>query len=171
MMLNLIGRISCPAESLNFPVSLIYYIILYILYIILYILIIISYILYQIFDSGIFFFDLSIILITWFMLGSVARTHSHLSNPVATFAHNFFHRLRVSVWRYYSYYYYIFSESCAAVVTFSAGIGLLTAPFLLLRLRSALFSFSLIIIIIIFFLFFSFFLSFFLFLIIFLILF
>ena len=95
------------------------------------------------------------------MLRSVARTQSHLSNPVVTFAHNFFHRLRVSVWRYYSYYYYIFSESCAAVPTFSAGVGLLTAPFLLLRLRSALFSFSLIIIII-FFLFFSFFLSFFL---------
>ena len=83
------------------------------------------------------------------MLRSVARTPSHLSNPVVTFAHNFFHRLRVSVWRYYSYYYYIFSESCAAVTTFSAGIGLLTAPFLLLRLHSALFSFSLIIIIII----------------------
>lgn len=63
------------------------------------------------------------------MLGSVARTPSHLSNPVVTFAHNFFHRLRVSVWRYYSYYYYIFSESCATVTTFSAGIGLLTAPF------------------------------------------
>ena len=63
------------------------------------------------------------------MLRSVARTPSHLSNPVVTVAHNFFHRLRVSVWRYYSYYYYIFSESCAAVSTFSAGIGLLTAPF------------------------------------------
>ena len=63
------------------------------------------------------------------MLRSVARTPSHLSNPVVTFAHNFFHRLRVSVWRYYSYYYYIFSESCAAVTTSSAGIGLLTAPF------------------------------------------
>ena len=63
------------------------------------------------------------------MLEYVARTHSHLSNPVVTFAHNFFHRLRVSTWRYYSYYYYIFSESCAAVATFSAGIGLLMAPF------------------------------------------
>ena len=63
------------------------------------------------------------------MLGYVARTPLHLSNPVVTFAHNFFHRLRVSVWRYYSYYYYIFSESCAAVAAFSAGIGLLTAPF------------------------------------------
>ena len=72
------------------------------------------------------------------MLGSVARTSSHLSNPVVTFAHNFFHMLRVFVWRYYSYYYYIFSESCAAVATFSVGIRLLTAPFLLLQLHSVL---------------------------------
>ena len=63
------------------------------------------------------------------MLRSVARTTSHLSNPVVAFAHNFFHRLRVSVWRYSSYYYYIFSESCAAVTTFSAGIRLLTTLF------------------------------------------
>ena len=98
------------------------------------------------------------------MLGSVARTHSHLSNPVATFAHNFFHRLRVSVWRYYSYYYYIFSESCAAVTTFSAGIGLLTAPFFIAAVALGItFLFLLLLLLllflIIFFLFLSFFLS------------
>ena len=93
------------------------------------------------------------------MLEYVARTHSHLSNPVATFAHNFFHRLRVSVWRYYSYYYYIFSESCAAVTIFSAGIGLLTAPFFIAAAAlDIVFSLIIIIIIIIiiFFLLFSF---------------
>ena len=97
------------------------------------------------------------------MLGSVARTHSHLSNPVVTFAHNFFHRLRVSVWRYYSYYYYIFSESCAAATTLSAGIGLLTAPFFIVVIAlgitflSLLLLLLLLLFIIIFFLFFSFF--------------
>lgn len=82
------------------------------------------------------------------MLGSVARTTSHLSNPVDTFAHNFFHRLRVSIWRYYSYYYYIFSESCAALTAFSAGIGLLTAPFFIAAVALGIVFFSLIIIII-----------------------
>ena len=93
------------------------------------------------------------------MLGSVARTHSRLSNPVATFAHNFFHRLRVSVWRYYSYYYYIFSESCAAVTTFSAGIGLLTAPFFIAAVALGIAFLSLLLLLLFLIIFFLFFLS------------
>ena len=96
------------------------------------------------------------------MLRSVARTHSHISNPVVTFSHNFFHMLRVSVWRYYSYYYYIFSESCAAVSTFSAGIGLLTAPFFIAAVALGIaFLFLLLLLLLFLIIFFLFFLSFF----------